>query len=217
MIAYPISRPHPSQDLIQLYRLGNIASSVARKDPLTGEKINKLRKSYEGKVKNLALPGKNKPTDRAGELLGIMEWPDEAWQDQRVYGKELEKAESAPIMAKLGQALQFNPGRLPNDDHDKWKSLLNYEETATTKGTPSLAPTKNPAQQAMLKSQSSSLRASAPASPRSSQGVRPDRPNKKRRYDESSYHGYNDAYDDGYSTGGIDDKRDSATKKRRKV
>lgn len=149
--------------------------------------------------------------------MGLMEWPDEGWYDQRIHGKELDSWESHPIMSKLGRALQMNPGRLPSDEHDKWKNLLSLEDNAKT--TPSLAPSKNPAQQAMLKSQSSTMRASAPASPRMTHGARPDRPNKKRRYDENSYHGYNDGYgdDDGYSTGGLDDKRSSASKKRRKV
>lgn len=50
--------------------------------------------------------------------------------------------------------------------------------------------------------------ASAPSSPRPSHlangGPRPERTGKKRRYDESSYAGYQEGYDDddGYSTGG---------------
>lgn len=218
MIAHPISRPHPSQNLISLYGLDAIAATVARKDAATGEKINKLRKSYEGKVKNLGLPGRNKPTDIPGELLGFMEWPDEGWLDQRVYGKELERAESGPVMAKLGKALQMNPGRLPTQEHEKWKNTLGLEDGNAAR-TPLLGPNKNAAQQAMRKSQASSMRASAPASPRASSAFRPDRTGKKRRYDESSYAGYTDGYqdDDGYSTGGMDDKRGSASKKRRKV
>lgn len=189
---------------------------MRRTDPATGEKINKLRKSYEGKVKNFGLSGKNKPTDIPGELLGFMEWPDEGWHDQRVYGKELENAESSLLMAKLGRALQMNPGSLPAEEHNKWKGILGLDDGSKT---PSLPSSKVPAHQAMLKAQASSMRASAPASPRATNGVRLDRSNKKRRYDESSYTGYSESYqeDDGYSTGGMDDKRNSATKKRRKV
>ncbi|GAB7350834.1 hypothetical protein MBLNU459_g1366t1 [Dothideomycetes sp. NU459] len=217
LVAHPISRPHPSLNLISLYGLDAIASTVARRDAITGEKINKLRKSYEGKVKNLGLPGRNKPTDIPGELLGFMEWPDEGWFDQRVYGKELERAESGPVIAKLAKALQFNPGRLPTQEHEKWKNVLALEDGIAAK-TPLLGPSKNAAQQAMMKSQPPSIRASAPASPHASSAYRPDRTGKKRRYDESSYAGYADGYqdDDGYSTGGMDDKRGSASKKRRK-
>lgn len=142
-----------------------------------------------------------------------MEWPDEGWYDQKVHSKELDRADSAPFMSKLGRALQMNPGRLPAEEHDKWRNLLAMDDPAVK--TPSLPPTKNAAQQAMLKTQAPSMRASAPASPRATSAFRPDRINKKRRYDESSYEGYQD--DDGYSTGGLDDKRNSAAKKRRKV
>jgi hypothetical protein len=208
-----ISRPHPSQNLISLYGLDPLASTVARKDPVTGEKINKLRKSYEGKVKNLGLPGKNKPTDRPGELLGFMEWPEDAWYDQKIRGKELDLAQDGPMMKKLAKALQMNPGKLLPEDDAKWKGLLAYDEASVK--TPVVSATKRPAHQAMLKSQPSSMRASAPASPRAQHGARLDRPNKKRSYVESSYEGYQD--DDGYSTGGLDDKHNSAAKKRRKV
>ncbi|THZ16397.1 Rox3-domain-containing protein [Aureobasidium pullulans] len=214
---HPISRPHPNENLINLYGLQSIANSVRRTDPITGEKINKLRKSYEGKVKNFGLTGKNKPTDLNEELRGLLQWDPESWYDQRVHGRELDKAESSPLMATLGRALTMNPGTLPADEHNKWKSILGLDDGNKT---PSQPASKIPAHSQMLKAQASSMRASAPASPRASNpnGIRPDRSNKKRRYDESSYTGYNESYqeDDGYSTGGLDDKRNSATKKRRK-
>lgn len=149
-----------------------------------------------------------------------MEWPDEGWHDQRVRGKELELWESNPIMHKLDRALQMNPGRLPHDEHEKWKSMIDPAEKP--KPTPSFDAMKNSTLQAVSKTQSSSARASAPASPTwtsATSGARPDRQGKKRRYHEGTYEGYNDAYndEDGYSTGGVDDSRGSATKKRRKV
>ncbi|KAL9033478.1 MAG: hypothetical protein Q9214_007498, partial [Letrouitia sp. 1 TL-2023] len=45
---------------MSLFNLQSLASSVARTDPVTGEKINKMRKSYEGKVKALGLAGRNR-------------------------------------------------------------------------------------------------------------------------------------------------------------
>ncbi|KAK6005220.1 hypothetical protein QM012_007999 [Aureobasidium pullulans] len=214
---HPISRPHPNEDLIHLYGLQSIANSVRRTDPVTGEKINKLRKSYEGKVKNFGLSGKNKPTDIEGELGGFMQWDEGSWYDQRIHGRELDKADSSSLMANLGRALTMNPGTLPADEHNKWKAILGLDDGNKTPSQPGNKIAGHPQ---MLKAQASSMRASAPASPRASNpnGIRPDRSNKKRRYDESSYTGYNEGYqdDDGYSTGGLDDKRNSATKKRRK-
>ncbi|KAI4728306.1 Rox3-domain-containing protein [Aureobasidium sp. EXF-10728] len=183
---HPISRPHPNQDLIHLYGLQSIANSVRRTDPVTGEKINKLRKSYEGKVKTLGLSGKNKPTDVEGELRGFMQWDEGSWYDQRIHGRELDKADSSSLMANLGRALTMNPGTLPADEHNKWKAILGLDDGNKT---PSQPVNKIAAHPQMLKAQASSMRASAPASPRASHpnGIRPDRSNKKRRYDESSY------------------------------
>lgn len=183
-----------------------------RRDLVTGEKINKLRKSYEGKAKNLGLPGRNKPTTIPGELTGFLEWPSEMWADQRA---EPIKQTTDDVLAKLDRALAMAPGRLPTEEHNSWKSYLGIEDgpaAAAGKGTPSLAPTKNAAQ--MLKN-NASMRASAPASPRAAI-ARPDRANKKRRYDDSSFEGYREE-DDGYSTGGLDDMRVSGSKKRKKV
>ena len=201
--------------MVSLYDLGRIATSVARKDPATGEKINKLRKSYEGKVKSQGLPGRSKPTDVPGELLGFMEWPEEGWYDQRIHGKELENALEGPLMAKLEQALTLQPGRLPNAEHEKWKNVLGLEELPASRA---IAAPKNVAQSVLQRSQPTSMRASAPSSPRGSI-IRPERSGKKRRYDDASFEGYNEGYqdDDGYLTGGPDDRRTSGSKKRRRV
>lgn len=55
-LVYEPSRPSATHNLIDLYGLGNLASSVARFDPLTGEK-RKLRKSYKNHIADL--PGKH--------------------------------------------------------------------------------------------------------------------------------------------------------------
>ncbi len=49
-------KPSPSQDLISLYGLRDLANSVARIDASTGKK-RKLRKSYKGHIQDL--PGKS--------------------------------------------------------------------------------------------------------------------------------------------------------------
>lgn len=222
---HPLSKPHPTQDLVGLYSLSALASTVARRDPVTGAKINKLRKSYEGKVKKQDLPGRNKPTVLEGELMGFMEWPEEGWFDQRIYGRELEHAldpvkgrlfrsddGSSTAATKLERALQMNPGLLPRDEDEKWRATLALDEPqiAPQKAAP---PTKPPAFAAapmngLLKpGLTTGMRSSAPASPavRSPNDNRPDRTGKKRRYDDASFEGYEAtgwAEDDGYSTGG---------------
>ncbi|KAI7290036.1 hypothetical protein KC315_g19939, partial [Hortaea werneckii] len=52
----PPSQPHPNTNLLTLFNLTRLHSTIARKDA-AGNKINKLRKSYEGKVKALGLQG----------------------------------------------------------------------------------------------------------------------------------------------------------------
>ncbi|KAL9107029.1 MAG: hypothetical protein Q9187_008483 [Circinaria calcarea] len=41
--------PDPTKDLLAVCGLSSLVASVARTDPVTGEKINKMRRSYEGK------------------------------------------------------------------------------------------------------------------------------------------------------------------------
>ena len=69
------ARPHPSQNLIDLYSLQGVQASVTRHDA-AGNKINKLRKSYEGKVKQLGLSGRSKAQMGNGALAGLIvpEW-----------------------------------------------------------------------------------------------------------------------------------------------
>ena len=111
---HPLSQPHVSQNLITLYDLQTLADTVRRKDPKTGEKANKLRKSYEGHLKHSKLPGRNKAISIEGELLGFSEWSAEAWYDQRVHGRELDRASTSEMMTtKLSRALKMLPGSLP--------------------------------------------------------------------------------------------------------
>lgn len=212
--AHPRSRPHPTQDLVSLYSLSSLAATVARRDATTGAKINKLRKSYEGKVKKQDLPGRNKPTVVEGELMGFMEWPEEGWYDQRIYGRELEHAldpargrlfrpeDGGP--SKLDRALAMLPGRLPRDEDDKWRATLALDDPAANKPAIKPPPPLNPLLHRPGLAGATGLRASAPSSPRMSPGAdRPDRAGKKRRYDDASFEGYEAwAEEDGYSTSG---------------
>ena len=118
-IAHPISRPHTSQNLIELYGLNSIAASVARTDPVTGEKINKLRKSYEGKVKNLQIAGKNKAVKVPDEFTNLLQWPEQEWHNQKVHGKSAMDGLSGDLLGMLDRAVQMAPGKLPAAEADK--------------------------------------------------------------------------------------------------
>jgi alanyl-tRNA synthetase len=54
--------------MFEVYKMQRIQASVRRVDPVTGQKVNKLRKSYEGKLKELNLDGRNKATESQKEL-----------------------------------------------------------------------------------------------------------------------------------------------------
>ncbi|KAK5132932.1 hypothetical protein LTR08_008380 [Meristemomyces frigidus] len=208
------SRPHPAQNAIELYSLQKIQASVARRDA-AGNKINKLRKSYEGKVKQLGLEGRSKAHVGDGALAGLLH-PDYDWDmgggmtlwDQQKGELPQLGGDMSDLLAKLGAATSLRPGQMPKQEHKEWKDLLSLDEPA--KNTPAVLPTKPGllAQQALARSAPGlAARASAPSSPRSALG-RPERAGKKRRYDDSSFDGYTQTFDeDGYSTGGVDDAR----------
>jgi hypothetical protein len=226
-LAIPRSQPHATQNVISIYNLQDIQASVARKDPITGAKINRLRKSYEGKLKLLGLEGRNKAQANQRELEGLAE---EAWDDPQPDGRTYfdmcfegieigNEAAETSLMASLSSAFSFNVGRLPGKDHDEWKNLLGLDDASAAtsgKATPaqnSMRPTAAAA--AIIKTApNTAVRNSAPASPANLAG-RPDRTNKRRRYDDSSFEGYEE---DGYSTGGVDDtgRRVSGSQKRQK-
>lgn len=215
-----------------MYDLGSIQKSVARRDPITGEKINKLRKSYESKVKNLSLEGRNKAQATPAIIEGLLDpaWDNETgdgrtwWQAQYEENMLLTDASSAnDIFAKLDSALAMAPGQLPAEEHKEWHNLLGLDDTpgASAAGgrTPlDLAKTSTATMSAIAKTAPAvSARSSAPSSPRNVAG-RPERSGKKRRYDDNSFEGYPGYDDDGYSTGGVDEmgRRGSNAKRQKR-
>lgn len=202
-----------------MYDLRAIQASVQRKDPVTGEKINKLRKSYEGKLKDLNLEGRNKATESKRELEGLVDpaWDMmtqnniSLWQEQNP-NADMDGPAKNDIFANLDAALSFKPGRLPKSEHERWRHQLGLDDAGMKTGSSaSLAPPRTVASNLLKATNGLAARASAPASPRIA-GGRPERTSKKRRYDDRSYEGYED---DGYSTGEVDDR--SAGKRRKRV
>ncbi|TKA69533.1 hypothetical protein B0A49_07067 [Cryomyces minteri] len=219
LIAHPISRPHPSQNVISLYGLDQLAGTVARRDPITGDKINKLRKSYEGKIKPLGLAGRNKPVPMKGELIDILGWPDEEWYAQKVHGKDIGKGQTEALEAKLDRAVRMAPGRLPPEESNKWKNVLGLDEGVLAKPIQALTKktTQQPGQE--VGQAQPVTRVAATASPRT-EPTRPARQGTKRRYDESSYQGYAEGYNDDNDRSspmnGEDTMRPNAAKKKRR-
>lgn len=193
-----------------MYNLRSIQDSVRRFDPVTGEKINKLRKSYEGKLKELGLEGRNKHEKREDQVLtglvnpdwdNVMQEGGASWWQMEHAQFDLHGPPKQQFFSKLDGALALKAGTLNKADHAKWQHALGLDEPTKAPATTAAAPSKSAATKFLA--QTAPVRNSAPASPRAGLG-RPGRSGKKRRYDESSYEGYED---DGYSTGGIDDRK----------
>lgn len=185
---------------------------------MTGEKINKLRKSYEGKLKDLGLEGRNKATESMRELEGLVDpaWDfltqngTTLWQEQNPTA-DTEGPLKDEMLANLDAALSFKPGRLPKAEYDRWNHQLdfNHPNAKATGATQVPVPAKTATSNFMKTTTGPHARSSAPASPRNVPG-RPDRINKKRRYDDRSFEGYDE---DGYSTGDVDDRSGSKRRK----
>lgn len=211
-----VTGPDPTLDLVSLYGLGPIAHSVARLDPVTGEKINRLRKSYEGKLKGLGLAGRNKSMKQEigapGSLRHLTLWPEEEWQNQKVHGKAIKISDMDSALQNLQlRAMQMEPGPVPNNDF--WEDILGHEKPAKhqalgetgKKGAP--IPTGRPSTQSYV------------ASPRPQEAERP-RPSRgrKRHYDDNSFAGYGEGFvDDDDDPGFYSNGEGTGKKKRKKV
>lgn len=232
-IAHAPQRPHPTQDLLALYGLQQLVASVARTDPVTGEK-NKMRKSYEGKVKMLGIAGRNKAVRHepgvSGGLLELLSWPEEEWFNQKVAGKELAQGLPSGTLAKMTEAFHLEPGLVPRND--EWENLLGHEKLKPVvepkaKGPPPPA-ARGPKPSHLSKG--TGMTSNNNTNNNTASGadvVRPKRTGKKRRYDEHSFEGYGEGFvddeadpghpDGGYSSADGSRKSNVSKKRRRKV
>ncbi|KAF1840988.1 Rox3-domain-containing protein [Cucurbitaria berberidis CBS 394.84] len=213
---HTMSRPHGSQNLFDLYSLNSLASSVARNDPVTGEKINKLRKSYEGHIKYLQIAGKPKATKMDRVFLDPLFIPEDDWHVLKVQGKELERALTpdqtalAPEFGKLldGAFAGMAPGPLPTADTAKYRAYIGTDDTVKPK------PQDGPPQRTTPFASS----APTPSNPATHRGAsRPERTGSKRQYTDAAFQGYGEGYGDEYadSTGGEDNAQGNLAKRRK--
>lgn len=225
------SRPHPSQNLIADYGLDSVHNRVRRVDPSTGDKINKLRKSYVGIVKNMHLAGSNKEVPTPGQWLdtvrihdpvGIMDKKvEETGEVDIVDGMQIPRTverwkvdvppvsgeRKSALLAKLGRAVQMAPGKL--EDGEKWRKLLG--DDAVKKPAVSLVPSA-------LKQAGIVGASSARPSPKLGPAAgRTQRQGAKRSYDEASFSGYNETYEDVDRVAQSSSAEAAMRKKQRKV
>ncbi|EAW10683.1 uncharacterized protein ACLA_051550 [Aspergillus clavatus NRRL 1] len=211
--SYVATGPDPTLDLISLYGLGPVAKSVARLDPNTGEKINRLRKSYEGKLKGLGLAGRNKPVkhepNMPGGLRHLTMWPEEEWYNQKVYGKDIKVADMESALQNLQmKAMQMEPGTVPNNDY--WEDVLGHEKPSKHVGHSDGKKASVPPNGPRAVSQSNGTPV-----PTELDRARPSR-GRKRHYDDSSFVGYGEGYADDDDDGAFYSNSEGIGKKKRK-
>lgn len=216
MTAPIVTGPDPSVDLVSLYGLGSVAHSVARMDPVTGEKINRLRKSYEGKLKGLGLAGRNKSIKQEigqpGSLRHLTLWPEEEWQNQKVHGKPIKVADMDSALQELqAKAMQMEPGPVRNNDF--WEDVLGHEKPAKHAAPGETGKKVTPA------ASGGRLSGQSYAAPQTQEAERPRASRgRKRHYDDNSFAGYGEGYvDDEDDPGFYSNGEGSGKKKRKKV
>ncbi len=230
-LAYTPPKPELTHDLLSVYHLHAIVASVARTDPVTGEKINRLRKSYEGKVKALGLAGRNRAVkhekDKMIGLAALADWPEEEWQNQKVMGRDVSKGLPGATRAKLEKAMRMQPGPVPNNT--EWEDLLGFEKVAPVPAVMESAP-KGVSKKEVPTGKANGVTNGArlkTGKASAADGPRPKRSGKKRRYDEQSFEGYGEGFVDdegdpamtggGGGSSGDGSRMGGVSKKRRKV
>ncbi|GAP84004.2 putative mediator of RNA polymerase II transcription subunit 19 [Rosellinia necatrix] len=212
---HSISSPCMSDDLFEKFGLTSIAAEVARTKP-NGEK-NALRKTYKGQIKTLGLSGHFDVVKKEhSAFIDLLMIGDEDWQNRAVSGKDIEKGFSSIQLANLTKATTLARGQIPKalwdtsvlgdlaPGHVSKKAGSDQVPRATAPNTPALSAT------GAIQKPSKAL---AP------QLDRARRLGKKRSYQDSTFDGYGEGYDDdagGYSTGDGDD-RSSKLKRRKQV
>ncbi|KAM5373795.1 hypothetical protein ACJZ2D_006865 [Fusarium nematophilum] len=213
---HPESLPRTSEDLYDMFNLTSLAAEVAREKP-SGEK-NALRSSYTGHMKRLGVAGHFKVQRTNGEkgsdFLGMLNVPDEDWDNTVVKGLEMRNGLSETTLSSLRRAVTMAKGPVPKDVFDT--SVLGHQTPGDSKQPSSARPTAPntplnvPGAVGRLKAQGASA----------NDPTRPRRNIKKRTYGDSSFEGYGEGYPDddtgiegGYSTG----EGEGSQKRRKKV
>ena len=198
MNSFEVNRQSPklplTKDLLWHFGLQPLVATVARTDPVTGEKINKLRKSYENHLKIFGLAGRNKGVkgEHPNRLLQLAQWPDEEYYNQHVLGKDLMQGLPAATLQKLDKAMQMQPGAVP--DNHKWEDLLGHEKSKpqgvvidkTTKASGTIAQPNG----GTTIFRGNAVRAAE------TEDSRPVRAGKRRRYNDNSFEGYAEGFED---------------------
>ena len=203
----PLQLSHLSTNLLSAFKLDPLVATVARFDPTTGEKINKMRKSYEGQLKQLPLSGKNKSikheeaiaTPNTAKMMGLCEmaaWPEEEWTNQRVHGKSAQRGLSDATRSKLDKAFLLHPGPVP--EGNRWEDILGIDRpNPNAPFKTSNAKFRKDSKGNIHPSSTNTASNNNPVTAGdTNEPIRARRNTKKRRYDDGSFEGYGEGYVD---------------------
>ncbi|KAK5953961.1 hypothetical protein OHC33_005233 [Knufia fluminis] len=184
-----------NQNLLGRYGYHDLLARSARLDPDTGEKINKLRSSYAGQVRDAKLPGLNDHErvvrkddgSQPSELRTMATLTDQEFASQRSQRKI---GDLSTLHGLMKDALHLEATSMGRTINEKWDRILGHEAPKPTR----------PQQPAYAR-----LQQSQPPN-----GVRPAHPvaaaqvdqrasrGKKRSYRDDAFDGYR-GYGDGLS------------------
>lgn len=189
-----------------------------------------MRKSYEGQVKRLGLAGRNRAVKHNNEtsmgLLQITRLPEEEWHIQRVHGRDMRNGLPEATSQKLALAMQMESGPAKKTDEYDWDDLLGIEKV---KPLPNIEDRSKkhmrPDIGSKANGQTNGVR-TVPSKGPVTEANRPKRAGKKRRYNDSSFEGYDEGFldDEGDILGELGgnssedgSRKGGAAKKRKKV
>lgn len=174
--------------------------NVARLDPATGEKINPMRKSYEGQVKGFELAGINKavkkdaiPPFNEGRLMTLYRM-----------APKIDRRTPDEMQDKLKEVMKMQHVKVRN--HQEWEKILGFAadkpKVATQQSIQPAAPVRPMAGN------------TKPQTKVHNEPIRARRQGKRRKYDDDSFEGYGGGYADEELS---DSDGDGGRKRRRKT
>lgn len=139
-------------------------------------------------------------------------WPEEEWQNQKVFGKEIKVADLDSALHNLQmKAMKMEPGTVPNNDF--WEDVLGHDKP--TKHANIGEPAKKVASSANVARGSSHSNGTPPSL--DAERARPSR-GRKRNYDDNSFVGYGEGFvDDDDESAVFSNGEGTGKKKRKKV
>lgn len=215
-IAIPPSQPwHVSVNTLHEYGLDALARSVLRNDPVTGEKINKLRKTYKAVLQDLKLPGRPEPVIQKDQFVDMYRMPDDWWQAEVV--GEFDLSRGFEGLPNLDRALKMDNVKLPAETEREARKVIGADDSKKKLKVTGEGPVKKPATPAAAGSATPA--AVGNGQPSNPSAIRASRTSAKRRYNDASFKGYGEGYADddlADSTAGEEDSRGGPSKKKRR-